>query len=624
MPVPPADFLPLQNALAGEYVIESELGRGGMGIVYLARDVGLERSVAIKVLPPAYAVRPELRERFLREARTAAKLSHPNVVPVHRAEEVGGFVFFVMAFVDGETLGQRVRGRGPLTAPQAARLIREVAWALAYAHARGVVHRDVKPDNILIERDTGRALVTDFGIALRSDIASITDEGQVMGTAQFMSPEQAAGEALDGRSDLYSLGVVSYFALTANLPFDGPTVQSILAKHLTQPPPSLRGHPGVPDALAVAVDRCLSKTPTERWATGEALADTIGDATPATHVVPAPIRVWLTKGRWMGPLALVWYFFWTIGLLDGDFLNLATLIAGVLPALGFCIVDGALVRRALDAGFGYEDLLAGLRQEMEERREERLFDVGREPPLAFKVIRWATYAAWSIIAGLLGTLLLAPVSEWDPATIIAFAEAYASPLSWVVLTAFAGSAFGMLYPGRRLSGNDWLASLRWRFWHGPIGRTLVKLAGSRGTARTHATSTHRPTEIAIGLAAQDLYDALPRELQRRFRTLPRLLRHLEDEAQNVRTKLTALAATEHELASSHASAEDKARLVEELRAARAEDQERLTTTVAALEAIRLDLLRLSAGVGDADSLTTAIAAAERLGSGVDRLVRRST
>jgi serine/threonine-protein kinase len=159
------EFLAFQQALAGEYSLERELGRGGMGIVYLAREVQLERLVAIKVLPAALAARPGYRERFLREARTAAQLSHPNIVPIHRVGEAGGFVFFVMSFVEGETLGQRVRTRGPVNVATAARLLREVAWALAYAHGRGVIHRDVKPDNILLEKESGRALVTDFGIA---------------------------------------------------------------------------------------------------------------------------------------------------------------------------------------------------------------------------------------------------------------------------------------------------------------------------------------------------------------------------------------------------------------------------------------------------------------------------
>ncbi len=196
--------------------------------------------------------------------------------------------------------------------------------------------------------------------------------------------------------------MVGYFALTGNLPFDGPTVQSILAKHLTQPHPPLIGRAGVPDALARAVDRCLGKTPADRWLTGEALADAIGDATPMAQAIPAPIRVWLTKGGWTGPVGAIWYLFWTLDLLDGDFLNWQTLAGGVVPLAAFALINGALARRALDAGYSYEDLLAGLRQDLEEHREERRFDVGRDPPLAFKVIRWITYGAWGTIAAILG------------------------------------------------------------------------------------------------------------------------------------------------------------------------------------------------------------------------------
>ncbi|MBL8998975.1 MAG: serine/threonine protein kinase, partial [Gemmatimonadetes bacterium] len=194
MPLPATNtdalFLEFQEALAGRYSLDREVGRGGMGIVYLAREVHLDRLVAIKLLPPALASSPKLRERFLREAQLAAKLSHPNIIPIHAVEETDAFVFYVMAFVDGETLTERVSSRGPLSASEGARLLRDVAWALAYAHAQGLVHRDVKPDNILIERATGRVLVADFGIAgAMNDLQADT----IVGTPEFMSPEQALG-----------------------------------------------------------------------------------------------------------------------------------------------------------------------------------------------------------------------------------------------------------------------------------------------------------------------------------------------------------------------------------------------------------------------------------------------
>src|SRR3954466_15091696 len=166
LPTPDPLFLAFQHALTGHYSIDREIGRGGMGVVYMAREVHLDRPVAIKLLPPErVASQPQLRDRFLREARLAAKLSHPNIIPIHAVEERDGFVYYVMAFIDGETLTQRVRSRGPMPSTEAARVLREVAWALAYAHGQGLVHRDVKPDNILLETASGRVLVADFGIA---------------------------------------------------------------------------------------------------------------------------------------------------------------------------------------------------------------------------------------------------------------------------------------------------------------------------------------------------------------------------------------------------------------------------------------------------------------------------
>jgi eukaryotic-like serine/threonine-protein kinase len=268
-----------RTALRGQYDIQRELGRGGMGIVLLARDERLDRSVALKVLPPHLAEDADTRERFLREARMAAQLSHPNIVPVYRADDIGGFAFFAMGYVDGETLGDRIRDRGTLSAADTVRILREVAWALAYAHARGIVHRDIKPDNILLDRQSGRAIVTDFGIARADFNPALTQDGLVLGTVHYMSPEQATGEPLDGRSDLYALGCIGFLALSGRLPFDGTTPQGVLVAHATKEPPALRSVAStVSPALAAVIDRCLRKRADERFATGEALADALGKA----------------------------------------------------------------------------------------------------------------------------------------------------------------------------------------------------------------------------------------------------------------------------------------------------------------------------------------------------------
>jgi serine/threonine-protein kinase len=243
-----------------------------MATVYLARDIRLDRLVAIKVLLPELAVRPELRERFLRETRTAASFSHPNIVPVHAVEETPTLLFFVMGFVDGETLTQVVRRHGPLTATAAARLIQEVAWALSYAHGRGVVHRDVKPDNILLERATGRAMVTDFGIARSFAASGLTQVGEVVGTPHFMSPEQAAGDQLDGpeRPLLAGRGVVLRGDRPAAIRWGERTGHSRDAHEsagATDPRAATRS----PAPLGATIDRCLAKEPQDRFARGEEL-----------------------------------------------------------------------------------------------------------------------------------------------------------------------------------------------------------------------------------------------------------------------------------------------------------------------------------------------------------------
>ncbi|MFN9204496.1 MAG: serine/threonine-protein kinase [Gemmatimonas sp.] len=220
--------------MAHRYRLDRVLGRGGMGTVYLAHDMRLDRPVALKVLPPEFAAVPDLRERFLRETRLAAGFSHPNIVPVFAVEEGEDVLAFAMGFVEGESLAARVAREGPLPQRELVRLLQDVAYALAYAHGRGVVHRDITPDNIMIERATGRALVMDFGIARAitpvSEARGLTRVGEVVGTPEYMSPEQATGEPLDGRADLYSLGLVAWFALTGRIAMDGDSTQRILVR----------------------------------------------------------------------------------------------------------------------------------------------------------------------------------------------------------------------------------------------------------------------------------------------------------------------------------------------------------------------------------------------------------
>jgi serine/threonine protein kinase len=267
----------VERALSANYELDREIGRGGMGIVYKAKDKRLKRHVAVKLLPPELAFRGEIRSRFLKEAETAAQLSHPNIVPIYSVDERDGLVYFVMAFVDGENLGARLHSRGRLDPTEARRIMKEVAEALAYAHERGVVHRDIKPDNILLcTDDDGRVMVTDFGIAravTEGADSRLTATGMAIGTPAYMSPEQSMGEReIDGRSDLYALGVVGYQMLSGELPFNAPSTPALLVKQISERPTPVDIHrPDAPPDLARAVMMLLEKEPANRFPTADAL-----------------------------------------------------------------------------------------------------------------------------------------------------------------------------------------------------------------------------------------------------------------------------------------------------------------------------------------------------------------
>ncbi len=284
----------LADTLSDAYEIEGEVGRGGMGIVYSARDIKLKRRVAIKLLPPELAFRGEIRTRFIREAQTAARLSHPHIVPIHTVGEGEGLVYFVMGFVDGESLAARLRRRERLPIEEARRIMKETADALGQAHALGVVHRDIKPDNILLEGTRRRVMVTDFGIAkalVEGGGGTLTGTGVAIGTPAYMSPEQAAGERdIDARSDIYSLGVVGFEMLTGEVPFKAPTVAGILLKQYSEPVPDISTmRNDCPDEFASTVMRCLDKDPGERWPTADSLRRALESRTAAPYRPRSPL-----------------------------------------------------------------------------------------------------------------------------------------------------------------------------------------------------------------------------------------------------------------------------------------------------------------------------------------------
>jgi TolB-like protein len=273
----------LADALRARYEIQRELGRGGMATVYLARDRKHSRSVAVKVFQPELAATLGA-ERFLREIELAAGLTHPHIVPVYDSGDAGGRLYYVMPYVEGESLHERLARDRRLPVDEAVRLAREVADALDYAHRRGIIHRDIKPENILLEE--GHAVVTDFGIARAVSTAGgerLTQTGSPIGTPMYMSPEQAAGELdIDGRADIYSLGCVLFEALTGVPPFSGPTAWAILVRRLTESPPLLRSvDPAIPAAVEAAVARALAQDPADRFATGAGFSAALGRGPPA-------------------------------------------------------------------------------------------------------------------------------------------------------------------------------------------------------------------------------------------------------------------------------------------------------------------------------------------------------
>jgi serine/threonine-protein kinase len=271
------------NHLGAQYQVVREIGRGGMGVVFLARDIALHRLVAIKVLRYEFAASEEHRERFRREARMTARLSHPNIVPVHTFGEADELVYIVMKYVHGQSLAERLRHESTLPVADAQRILRDLALALDSAHQDGVVHRDLKAENILLEGGSGRAMLTDFGVALLRSLDPVrTESSRAFGTPHYMSPEQAAGELdLDGRSDLYSVGVLGYYMLSGKLPFEAHNFESLAAKHIAEAHvPVAVAAPEAPAELCAIIERCLEKDRALRYRNARELAAALETVKP--------------------------------------------------------------------------------------------------------------------------------------------------------------------------------------------------------------------------------------------------------------------------------------------------------------------------------------------------------
>ncbi len=611
LPASPADplFVSFQGALAGRYSIERELGRGGMGVVYLAHEVHLDRPVAIKLLPPARAADPGLRERFLREARLAAKLSHPNIIPIHAVDDAGGFVYYVMAYVEGETLAERVRTRGPLPGSEGTRVMRDVAWALAHAHAQGLVHRDVKPDNIMLEAGTGRVLVTDFGIA--AVVAEGAGDG-VSGTPEFMSPEQALGQPLDGRSDLYGLGATAFYAFTGRLVFEGKTPTEVLAKQVTEPAPALASM-GIPVSrkLAVLVDRCLAKDPAQRPATAEALAEQLGVSIEQRRELPMALRVFAKDGGRLNGGGTIIFPFALLGITVGVSSLFGTAAAyATFAALGIVtpfayLVDAA--GRLLRQGFAREDVGPAFQYEIDQAREERLAQYGRTMAKYEKPLRRVALVSGAAFGG--SMLWIA-----------------ASAFRWLVFPDWADGLFMASSISTFLSTIGYLTAVQqrddvdgnfWRrVWTGRIGRVVFAVARRLVRRREVATvMTHRATELALGMAAENLFETLPRETRHSLGDLPRVLHRLQEDAQLLRAQFNEL-----QEALSAAPDGGTSDAYAEVRDTRDAIHGKLTDAVAALETIRLNLLRLHAGSATVEGLTTHLHIAADVSAEVERLL----
>jgi serine/threonine-protein kinase len=477
------------------------------------------------------------------------------------------------------------------------------------------VHRDVKPDNILLEAATGRAVVTDFGIAQGGADAAPTDPGKVMGTAHFMSPEQVAGEPLDGRSDIYGLGVVGYLAVSGRLPFEESNLPALIVRQASEEPPGvMRVAPGLPLALGEAIDRCLARDPDARFADGEALAAALAPPAEVRPVLPPSLRAWLAARNpllvpylaWsgvIGTLTLINLAIWLAGQRpDGpaDILLLAAIASlPIGPIIGYHLNQAY---RQFRAGHTLAELRAALEIARRERAEhEALAREQKEPP-AHRPLRLATVASATWLAVTFVLLASEVVHERTLGMLFVVV-----PVGATMLFGAISNALDVQFIPTRLR-QWWQTGIRDRLWNSRVGQWLARRLGAPEQSRAVGAGAFRATEAALGVAAAELFAALPSAYREQLEELPAIVALLEAQAAEARAELEMMAA----LAPSGPDAEA-------LAARRNAAKAHLAESVAALEGIRLDLLRLHAGASDLAPLTTLMDAARRIGEDLNRL-----
>jgi serine/threonine-protein kinase len=607
-----------------------------MGVVYKARDQRLKRPVAIKVLPPELAFRSDIRQRFMREAETAARLSHPHIVPIHAVSDANELVYFVMGLVDGESLALRLKRRGRLSIEEARRVMKETADALSAAHAQGVIHRDVKPDNILLEGTRGRVMVTDFGIAKAlSSEGTLTEAGVAIGTPAFMSPEQAAGDKeIDGRSDLYSLGVVAYQMLTGELPFQAASVPMLLMKQITEDPvPVDRKRTETPKELSQTVMRCLAKDPEDRWPTADALRRALETST----FTAAPLRPGAGRTRKPGTRDLG-------GPLDraGSALDRAQDMANRASrrseeaARDWLESRGASVPRPPgrpSARLSRRDARYDRKLEAKEQEERDIQDLAKKSGEPVIITRFRHRAAtFAAVNGML-LLLNAATTQFHP--------------PWALFPLIFWG-FGLAKDYAKL----WTAGYSWKdVANRPPAPDAIEARSPKGAARLLAgqpASTAEFGDHAGGIeqarsdraAVMGMLDKMTKaeramlpeiaptvdQLLERATDLARSLSSLErdiDEGQveKIDARLAALEAepTSSDSARRRTLLEQQKQKVEQLVARRVRLGEQLESSLLAMQNIRFDLLRLrSSGVAEAlGDLTNATQQAKALSRDVD-------